>query len=401
MRHIMREINRCIEKEIQFIRTAGGSSPPAPDDSFIEVLFENGEIGLWYDPSKPETMFQDYQGKTPVAASGQPVGLILDRSQGLTEGTTVPFEEAGVNWTDNGGGSWTYVYDPDFADNQLTFGDGSATPNNAWAKIEFTVTGLTGNMNVNYKTNVATITANGTYHFILLGTSSGISDFYFYPQDSGADITFTVSAISGRHLAGDHAYQDTPTARPLFRIQGGLRKLEFDGIDDILNSNTVDWSAYEDVSAMAAFQRTGGTFTSNNSTVLSHGYLFSTFINGVWMVESRYTGSDNRTNFISRGTTTAIATTVYEPSRDFIKDVVWSEATISDPSIDIESVNGTSFDNTSTQGTGNYGSFAYFMGGNPFEYVQMDLYAAVARNTRSTDTERDNAVTWARAKSGV
>lgn len=43
-------------------------------------LFAAGEQGVWYDPSDFSTMFQDSAGTTPVTATGQPVGKILDKS---------------------------------------------------------------------------------------------------------------------------------------------------------------------------------------------------------------------------------------------------------------------------------------------------------------------------------
>ena len=44
------------------------------------TLFASGEQGAWYDPSDMSTLFQDSAGTTPVTASGQPVGLMLDKS---------------------------------------------------------------------------------------------------------------------------------------------------------------------------------------------------------------------------------------------------------------------------------------------------------------------------------
>ena len=46
----------------------------------IRALFKSGEQGLWLDPSDLSTMFQDAAGTTPVAADGDPVGLIRDKS---------------------------------------------------------------------------------------------------------------------------------------------------------------------------------------------------------------------------------------------------------------------------------------------------------------------------------
>lgn len=44
------------------------------------TLFAAGEQGAWYDPSDLSTLFQDAAGTTPVTASGQPVGRMLDKS---------------------------------------------------------------------------------------------------------------------------------------------------------------------------------------------------------------------------------------------------------------------------------------------------------------------------------
>ena len=51
---------------------SGGFSPAS--------LFADGVIGVWYDPSDIDTLFQDSAGTTPVTTAGQPVGLMLDNS---------------------------------------------------------------------------------------------------------------------------------------------------------------------------------------------------------------------------------------------------------------------------------------------------------------------------------
>ena len=45
-----------------------------------ESLFENGEVGAWYDPSDYSTLFTDSAGTTPVTGVEQFVGLMLDKS---------------------------------------------------------------------------------------------------------------------------------------------------------------------------------------------------------------------------------------------------------------------------------------------------------------------------------
>lgn len=44
------------------------------------VLFKDGKQGAWFDPSDLSTLFQDAAGTIPVAASGDPIGLVLDKS---------------------------------------------------------------------------------------------------------------------------------------------------------------------------------------------------------------------------------------------------------------------------------------------------------------------------------
>ncbi|MGO5535730.1 hypothetical protein PGK06_010990 [Acinetobacter baumannii] len=50
----------------------------------MEKLFANGEQGFYQDPNDLSTMFQDAAGTIPVTASGQPLGLVLDKSKGVT-----------------------------------------------------------------------------------------------------------------------------------------------------------------------------------------------------------------------------------------------------------------------------------------------------------------------------
>lgn len=49
-------------------------------DQLIQSLFANNEQGFFYDPNDLSTMFQDSAGTIPVAAVGQPVGLMRDKS---------------------------------------------------------------------------------------------------------------------------------------------------------------------------------------------------------------------------------------------------------------------------------------------------------------------------------
>lgn len=69
------------------LRVSLGLSKDVPFSQYIlstpftpRHLFISGEQGAWYDPSDLSTLFQDASGTTPVTATGEPVGLMLDKS---------------------------------------------------------------------------------------------------------------------------------------------------------------------------------------------------------------------------------------------------------------------------------------------------------------------------------
>jgi len=68
-------------------------------------LFAGGTDGAWFDPSDLSTLFQDSAGTTPVTASGQPVGKMLDKSgngnhatQAIAAARPIYTEGSGLAW---------------------------------------------------------------------------------------------------------------------------------------------------------------------------------------------------------------------------------------------------------------------------------------------------------------
>lgn len=61
-------------------RKIGFRSSVFDPDAEMQLLFEGGEQGTFYNPSDLSTMFQDAAGTKPVTADGDPVGLIGDKS---------------------------------------------------------------------------------------------------------------------------------------------------------------------------------------------------------------------------------------------------------------------------------------------------------------------------------
>lgn len=70
------------------VKAVKRSRPGAINTASYSVmsLFAAGEQGVWFDPSDFSTLFQDSAGLTPVTAVGQTVGLMFDKSGGLSLG---------------------------------------------------------------------------------------------------------------------------------------------------------------------------------------------------------------------------------------------------------------------------------------------------------------------------
>ena len=79
-----------------------GAFDPASDPA---SLFAGGAEGAWYDPSDLSTLFQDSAGTTPVTASGQPVGLMLDKSGNGNHATQATAAKR-PTYTEGSGLSW-------------------------------------------------------------------------------------------------------------------------------------------------------------------------------------------------------------------------------------------------------------------------------------------------------
>lgn len=400
LRSVMRPVMCAVMKSITQVRQAAGGAGP---DAAISALFANGELGVWYDPSRGETLFQDNKGSAPVTAAGQSVGLMLDLSRNLALGpnAATQSQSLGDGWTTPSTGVFTLAVG---GTGSLNLGDGSNVPDNEFAKVEFVVESFTGSSELTCELknfSVVNINTTGSYSFIVYAGNSNVVDLTFTPQDD--TVGATIRDVVVQHVAGKHVKQDDPSARPVYREADGLSYLEFDGVDDVLSSSVYDWSTTDQVSVLAGFLKTDRAVANNNNPfVISLGYIFSSFINGVWGLTVQDNGSTILdTKLISRGTETASNVTTY-PDGIPVKDVVWGEAEISTPYITTFSFSGNDYTNTDTQGTGNYGSSSSIaMGGTPFQKIAMNLYCAVARGTLSTESEREAARLWAAAKTGV
>ena len=199
----------------------------------IADLFASSEQGAWYDPSNIDTLFQDSAGTTPVTTTGQPVGLMLDKSKGLVLGPEVVTNGGGPFTSTTGYsavGSATISIDTGRLKVVQTVGFTEGVfyllPDNTFSNrtvISFDVdlgsstlvqvqagNGSFGNGGI----VTQNITSSGTYNIITTVLRNGGSGITF---KAGSATNFFLSRISIREFPGNHATQATAAARPTYQ----------------------------------------------------------------------------------------------------------------------------------------------------------------------------------------
>ena len=206
------------------LSTRGGRFSPA-------ALFADGAKGVWYAPDDFSTLFQDSAGTTPVTAVEQPVGLMLDKSQGLVLGSEL-FESStpsGTGWTGtNATASGNVVtFSAQFANRR----NPTAATSDKWYRYTFTARRISGNtalqifhensLSGDYTAFTATGTAT-TYQVTVRGASGGTINFGVQDRNASGFGDLEIYDLSVKELAGNHASQATTASRPVLRARYNL-----------------------------------------------------------------------------------------------------------------------------------------------------------------------------------
>lgn len=186
----------------------------------VAALFANGEQGLWYDASDLSTMYQDSSGSIPVyyPGSGQidpPVGMILDKRQGLSRGAT-RFNDAAVLFS---GDSYRIspgvyrCYSSSGAYNLINLGGSLAV--GKWYELTFTVDSVT------VAGQGISLEGGDTTQVAFVATTAGVKRCIFRAaatyvgiKRNAGTMDYQVSGVSICEVRGNHAYQATTTSRP-------------------------------------------------------------------------------------------------------------------------------------------------------------------------------------------
>ena len=238
---------------------SGGGSPFSPLS-----LFSGGAPGAWYDPSDYTTLFQDSAGTTPVTAVEQPVGLMLDKSQGLVLGPELvvngDFSNGTTGWTPSSAVIVAISAELIVTNVGAAFGTATqavTTIVGKWYCINASVRiGTASSVNVVARTtptsgNIASVTSSSaattvvTLYFTATSTTTYIA---LVNGNTSGGIGY-YDNISVRELAGNHAFQSTSASRPVLSARYNLltKTEDFsDGVWQKANVTAVNTSATTD-----------------------------------------------------------------------------------------------------------------------------------------------------------
>lgn len=351
------------------------------------ALFANGEQGAWYDPSDLTTLFQDSAGTTPVTAVAQPVGLMLDKSKGGRQSLPI------TGWVKDSG-------------------DGVVTVNGG----TITITGATTTTRVDILApgwvigNLGDITINGTVSgavspFLFIGGSpfaivAGTNTYRSLISGSNlcrvqvASGSATFDVTSRGYVPGNHAYQSTSTSRPVLQQDGnGKYYLAFDGTDDSLLTNSVDFTATDKMTVWAGVRKLStstGIFTelSADNAANNGSFLIGTDSGGIEYF------------FNSRGTANQQVNADNAAYTSPVTNVLQMSGNISGPSVSAR-INAVDIStNTGSQGTGNFGNYPLYIGrrNNTSFPFNGNLYSLIIRGAQSTASQISSTETWVNGK---
>ena len=205
-----------------------------------------------------------------------------------------------------------------------------------------------------------------------------------------------IADVSGN---GKHLTQSTATARPTLTSYSGKLWLEFDGIDDCLSTESIDFSASDEVSIMIGQRKTG---TSTALAILAE--LGSAYQNRFYLAAPETTSWPY--TFLCRGASSAHVTQMATMASGTAPDTAVISATGS-ISANLSKIwrNGSAgVDGTGDMGPGTFGYYPVFIGSRnntSLHYKGLVQTIFIRGGTRFTNTERQAAEQYVAGRIGV
>jgi hypothetical protein len=369
-------------------------------------LFSSGAPGAWYDPSDFSTLFQDSAGTTPVTAVEQPVGLILDKSQGATPGPEL-------------------VTNGDFSQGITGWSAGPTTPS-GWTFAGGVCSGVNaagGYQNVGQvtseKTYVAEFTisdfSNGALSLInsasgafgTVFTGNGVKRQIFTAAATGTigfirrttNFTGSIDNFSVKELAGNQAFQATGSSRPVLKIDGnGKYYLLFDGVDDGLSTNSINFTSTNEISVFAGIRKLSDV---NPFAMVADLSAVGGVQNGSFCLMAPWDSAEQGYAFDNKGTLPSRVKVTNLPAPR--TNTITALASISGDLATLR-VNGAQVaQSTADAGTGTYGNYPLFIGrrNNSILPFNGNIYSLIIVGKAVTATELSLTEAWVNGKTGA
>lgn len=188
---------------------------------------------------------------------------------------------------------------------------------------------------------------------------------------------------SGRN---NHAYQTVSASRPILQRNAttGAYYLAFDGVDDFLQTNSIDFTATDEMSLFAGVRK----LSDAASAIVAELSPSSATNNGSFHLAAPDSVSGNNYQFASRGTVRSIPATpptYISP----ISNVVSVAGEIASNTAKIRVDGAQVAQSTATQGTGNYGNYPLYIGrrGGASLPLNGHIYSLIGIGRLTTDAE--------------
>ena len=204
-------------------------------------------------------------------------------------------------------------------------------------------------------------------------------------QDAAGTIPVTaqgqpVGLMKDKSGRNNHASQTVSASRPILQRNAttGAYYLVFDGVDDFLQTNSIDFTATDKMSLFAGVRKLSDSIGMVAEIGVGAG-------NGVFGVNIGR-GSGKSIAFLSKGT---VGVEVFAPqSLAPTSSLITAKGDISAPLASAK-VNGAGNTNITTQGTGNYGNYPLYIGrrGGTSLPFNGHLYGLIGIGRLATDSE--------------
>ena len=333
-------------------------------------------------------MYQDATGTVPVTGVGQPVGLVLDKSKGLKRGFQLvsgSLQTSRIGSISAGTGgeiSWELNTVNPLSGTQdailkvTTPSETSLRPLLSFTLITPAQAGKTYELSFRYRVKSGTplvgrvfngsggvlvnqtLTGEGIFKTYILWTEGGDNKPYIYFANTSV-FELQMADISFKEVQGNHAYQTSSASRPILRKNSstGAYYLEFDGSDDFLQTNNIDFTATDKVSLFAGVRKLSDAAVS---TVVELSANLNSNNSSFYLA-----APDNLSSyrFASKGTLPMYGTlTTASGYAAPISSVISAKGSISQDYSEIRIDSAQKSTTTVDQGTGNYGNYPLYIG---------------------------------------